>query len=316
MKKVLLVILVVSISISLFGCENVENKVQPEIVEQTNNEVPTIVDNDKVEITRLIEEFGSELKNVSLLSPADILENSIKENYGDYVSQSLINEWLKDPSIALGRLTSSPWPDRIEIISIVKISENSYIVEGEVIEITSVEKENNGVAARRPITLVVNKDEGNWLIDSINIEQYYDNGSIVYTNEEFGFNFSLPLSWKDYSIVNDKWEGVAIGNSGDGKDAEAGTIIIIRHPLWTSENQYQDIPIMIFTHDQWDLIQKEELSIGAAPIGPKELGRNSNYIFALPARYNFAFPIGYEEVENILESNPLKPIETEKVTKP
>ena len=306
MKKVFLVLIVGSLSISLFGCRNVENEVPPEIVEQTNNEVPTIVDNEKIEIKRLIEEFGSKLKNVSLLSPTDILENSIKENYGDYLSQTLLNEWLEDPSIALGRLTSSPWPDRIEIISIVKVSESSYIVEGEVIEITSVEKENNGVAAKRPIILVVNKYKENWLIDSIDIEQDYDNGSIVYTNEEFGFNFTLPLSWKDYSIVLDKWEGRALGTSADSKVTEDGEIIIIRHPLWTSEKQYQDIPIMIFNYEQWELINKEELSVGAAPIGPKELGRNSNYIFALPARYNFAFPIGYEEIESILESNPLK----------
>lgn len=35
---------------------------------------------------------------------------------------------------------------------------------------------------------------------------------------------------------------------------------------------------MIFTHEQWNLIQKEELSVGAGavPIAPKELGRNSN----------------------------------------
>ena len=316
MKKVFLAILVVSISISMFGCKNVENEVQPELVEQTNNEVPTIIDNDKIEITQLIKDFGSKLQNVSLLSPTDILQNSIKENYGDYVSQTLINEWLKDPSIALGRLTSSPWPDRIEIISIEKVSENSYNVEGKVIEVTSVEKENNGVAASKSITLGVNKDEGNWLIDRINIEQDYDNGSIIYTNEEFGYNFNLPLSWEDYSIVKDNWEGLALGNSPQGEVTETGKIISIRHPLWTSENKYQDIPIMIFTHEQWDLIQKEELSIGAAPFGPKELGRNSNYIFALPARYNFAFPNGYEEVENILESNPLKPVETEKVSKP
>jgi hypothetical protein len=36
-----------------------------------------------------------------------------------------------------------------------------------------------------------------------------------------------------------------------------------------------------------------------------EFGRNSRYVFALPARYNFAFPKGYEEVEDILNGNPL-----------
>lgn len=63
---------------------------------------------------------------------------------------------------------------------------------------------------------------------------------------------------------------------------------------------------MIFTPEQWNLIEKEKLSVSAAPIGPSELGRNSKYVFALPARYNFAFPTGFEEVQKIIESKPLK----------
>jgi len=39
-----------------------------------------------------------------------------------------------------------------------------------------------------------------------------------------------------------------------------------------------------------------------------QLGRNEEYVFALPARYNFGFLGGYEEVEMILENNPLAPI--------
>jgi len=54
------------------------------------------------------------------------------------------------------------------------------------------------------------------------------------------------------------------------------------------------------------LIQKEKIHIGAAPIGPSELGRNKIYVFALPARYNFGFLNGYEEVECILKNNPLE----------
>ena len=63
---------------------------------------------------------------------------------------------------------------------------------------------------------------------------------------------------------------------------------------------------MIFTIEQWNELQQEKFHIGAAPIGPMELGRNSKYVFALPARYNFAFLPGFEEVEEILENNPLK----------
>lgn len=128
----------------------------------------------------------------------------------------------------------------------------------------------------------------------------------VYENTQYGFSFTLPESWKDYSIVNDKWEGLSIGNAQGEEIVEAGPIIVIRHPDWTEKNPRQDIPIMVFTLEQWNLLQQEKFHIGAAPIGPNELGRNDQYVFALPARYNFAFPTGVEEVEDILKGNPLQ----------
>jgi hypothetical protein len=133
--------------------------------------------------------------------------------------------------------------------------------------------------------------------------------SIVYENTKYGFSFSLPESWKGYTIVTDEWKGLALEDPKGEKTVETGPIIYIRHPLWTSENQRQDIPIMVFTITQWDSLQQDKFHIGAAPIGPSELGRNSRYVFALPARYNFAFPTGYEEVETILNSKPLQPTE-------
>jgi hypothetical protein len=128
----------------------------------------------------------------------------------------------------------------------------------------------------------------------------------VYRNTQFGFSFFLPESWKDYRIVTEKWEGRALDSRTNGKIVEAGLMIKIRHPEWAAQKPRQDIPIIIFTIDQWDALQQEKFHIGAAPMGPKELGRNQKYVFALPARYNYAVPTGYEEVERILDSNPLK----------
>ena len=133
--------------------------------------------------------------------------------------------------------------------------------------------------------------------------------SIVYQNPRYGFNFYLPQSWEGYTIVTDQWEGLSLEGSKSGRVVERGPIISIRHPKWTARNPRQDIPIMIFTLEQWKSLQKRKFSVGAAPIGPTELARNDKYVFALPARYNYAFPTGYEEVERILEGNPLVPFE-------
>ena len=234
---------------------------------------------DQEEVRGLVESFGKKLQMVSLQAPVDVVNKSMQDNYAQFVSPALLAKWESNPQAAPGRMVSSPWPDRIEISSITKSVENTYEVKGEIIEITSVEKESGGAAAKRPITLVVKRVDNRWLIDDVTLGA---------------------------------WEGLSLKESEQGKVIERGPIISFRHPLWTSANPRQDIPIMAFTLAQWNSLQKEEFHIGAAPIGPSELGHNSKYVFALPARYNYAFLPGYEEVENILKGNPLHPLEDNK----
>lgn len=128
--------------------------------------------------------------------------------------------------------------------------------------------------------------------------------STVYENSQYGFSFVLPESWSNFAVVIDKWEGLSIG--GDEIIA-TGAIINLRHPLWTTQNPRQDIPIMVLTLDQWELLMNHEFHVGAAPIGPRKIGQNSEYVFAIPARYNYAFPPGFEEVDQILDNCPLNP---------
>jgi hypothetical protein len=264
---------------------------------------------DEDAVASLVKDFGSKLQMVSLQAPTEILKKSLEENYGRYVSKELLAKWAGDPLNAPGRLTSSPWPDRIEVSSVSKLSDGEYEVKGEIIEITSAEKVNSGVFAKRPVTLSVKKTDNRWLIYSASLGAYENNSSITYKNTKYGFDFLLPGSWTGYTIVSEKWEGLPAGDSSGEKDIETGPMLSIRHPLWTQEKPRQDIPIMIFTLEQWNMLQQDKFHIGAAPINPSELGRNSGYVFALPARYNYAFPEGYEEVENILNGKPLHPVQ-------
>ena len=126
--------------------------------------------------------------------------------------------------------------------------------------------------------------------------------SLVYTNRQFGFRFDLPLGWTGYTILKQQWNGRP-DTAASSPHQEYGPKLVIRRPHWTTAHPRQDIPIMIFTLRQWN----ENLIVSAAPIGPSELGRNSRYVFALPPRYNYAFPDGYEEVEQILKDKPLHP---------
>jgi|GEM_PF-4833944 len=149
----------------------------------------------------------------------------------------------------------------------------------------------------------------NFSID--NEKEEAEKDKLIYKNTRYGFAFSLPQSWSGYSIIEEEWKGLSLEEETMGEITETGPMVIIRHPEWTEENPRQDIPILVFSLAQWEALQKEKFHIGAAPIGPTELNRNSKYVFALPARYNFAFLPGYEEVEEIMENKPLMPLEPE-----
>jgi len=92
----------------------------------------------------------------------------------------LLSKWINDSSKALGRIVSSPWPDRIEVKSINRINENKFIVAGEIVEMTST-----GEANRQGITLTVERQPWKmkfpfagrnlkWLITDVNLHSIDD----------------------------------------------------------------------------------------------------------------------------------------------
>jgi hypothetical protein len=124
------------------------------------------------EIVKFVQEFGGQLKMVSLLAPEDILKETMNEYYGSFVSAELIEKWIKDPVTAPGRLTSSPWPGRIDVLSVEKIAEDEYLVKGNIVEFTSVEMEEGGIAAKREITLNIKKINDKWMIVDAELGDY------------------------------------------------------------------------------------------------------------------------------------------------
>lgn len=176
MKKTLLFALVLSLSISRIGCANGVYK--DRIKEEQSKAELNIEDPQKTDVIdentvgKLVEDFGKKLQTVSLLAPTDVLNKSMKDNYGDLISPTLLLKWQSDSENAPGRMVSSPWPDRIEIQTIVKLSDYVYEVKGEVIEITSTEADSGEIAAKRAITLKVEKIDNRWVIDDVMLGAY------------------------------------------------------------------------------------------------------------------------------------------------
>ena len=121
---------------------------------------------------------------------------------------------------------------------------------------------------------------------------------LVYRNTQYGFCFLLPESWKGHTLIWEKWGGSPIDDT-KGPPIE-GPELRIRNPNWTDEKPYEDIPIMIFTKTQWKLADSDTYSFSAAPIGPSELAHNRRYVFGLPARFDYDFSEGWEEVIALL----------------
>jgi hypothetical protein len=110
--------------------------------------------------------FGERLARVSLLAPPDVLDESLRSEFGPYVTQQLLDAWLAEPESAPGRVVSSPWPDRIEVTAAQPLDRNAYEVSGEVVLVTSAEVERgSGEVGRFPVTARVERTaDGVWLI--------------------------------------------------------------------------------------------------------------------------------------------------------
>ncbi len=130
--------------------------------------------------------------------------------------------------------------------------------------------------------------------------------TFAYVNREYGFALDLPISWKGYIVLKRAWCQKR-GLGGNVDDVTGCPIIVIRHPKWAAEHPYEDIPLMVFTHEEWKRIEDEDLIVTAAPFPPGELGRNQDYVFAVPPRYNYDFSIGWREVQNTLTKDHFHP---------
>lgn len=134
--------------------------------------------------------------------------------------------------------------------------------------------------------------------------------SQVYKNTKYGFQITLPADWKGYSVVEQTWQGWAI----DGSNKKySGPEIIIKNPKTTATQTYQDIPVMIFTLEQWGPEPSPGspgmdnnpagFAVNAAPVGPSEIGKNSKYVFATPPRwYGFTDAIGWQEAVDAVKT--------------
>ena len=115
-------------------------------------------------VRTVVAEFGKRLRQVSVLAPKQMAAAAMDQAYATYVAADLLAAWKKDPEKAPGKRTSSPSPERIDVSTIKASGRDAFNVTGEVILLTAKERRDGGVFAANPVTMMVAKRGGRWLI--------------------------------------------------------------------------------------------------------------------------------------------------------
>lgn len=166
---------------------------------------------DETSARQVVTQFGDALKDVSLLAPQDTVREEMDSAYGGIVDPALITSWLRDPQHAPGRLTSSPWPQGIEIASATRIGSTTYRVDGSLIDVSN---EGGGIdeepveTGRRPISLTLESRAGRWIITAVTPEATPSGGTWIYSQPDSqGMQFLYPqrLDTRFINTPTDGW---------------------------------------------------------------------------------------------------------------
>lgn len=109
------------------------------------------------DVRTTVAQFGNHLNSVSVLSPS--AAEDIQKAYAPFVSPELLAAWVANPMTAPGRISSSPWPDHIEVDTVTMSEDGTYEVLGRVMLKTST-----GDAGIIPVSLTVENRESGYVI--------------------------------------------------------------------------------------------------------------------------------------------------------
>lgn len=124
-----------------------------------------LTNEEDMAVRAMLTEFGTKLRFVSLLAPSDVRRAAMEEYYGPYLTSDLLAAWSPEDAEALGRYTSSPSPERIDIIEVRKTSPDTYIVDANVIETVMTSASSSPeVAGVYPVTFKVRREGGTYRI--------------------------------------------------------------------------------------------------------------------------------------------------------
>lgn len=154
----------------------------------------SLVENEDAQVRTVVEAFGKSLKQVSLTAEPQVASKAITNIYAPYLTSTLLNSWALEPDLALGKVTSSPWPERIEITQMTKSTDTEYHVMGNVIQVTSDTLNQEHGASQDPIDLIVQKVHSEWLINEAKLLDTVQTTQATYEGNGISVKYPTTLS--------------------------------------------------------------------------------------------------------------------------
>ncbi len=195
-----------------------------------------VVVTDETRMMTLINEFGKKLQTVSLLDEEGA-PDTLSREYGPFITEALLTEWRADLGKALGKRTSSPWPDRILVRTIQRLNKDSYEVAGDIVLVTN---EGGGIgedpteADRMPVTFLVVREGEGWKIGRATTSASPSEGDWMRSAPTSqGVTFLYPNPLPTTYITPQKWPPLVEVTAGGTFLCEEGTITAAGEPLKT-----------------------------------------------------------------------------------
>jgi hypothetical protein len=130
-------------------------------------EPPQSLTNGQFGVAAITNAFGANLKMVSLTAEPGLIASSMDSYYKPYVTPQLLAKWKANPTIAPGKRTSSPYPEKIEITSVTQLSKKQYEVVGTVAEVVTGSNGALTPVETYTLKLKLKYDDGIWLISDV-----------------------------------------------------------------------------------------------------------------------------------------------------
>lgn len=173
--------------------------------------------------------------------------------------KNLSAEWVTEDVLKV-----ETWPGRaIQIVQLIDVNGGKVLYTGAWNHIYAGPPEPRGTGERHPSS--------------------QPSSATIYHNDSYGLTFHLPSDWTGYTVLHDRWQAHEDGDRSDKSGvADTGPILILRHPKWRTDRRRQDIPILVFTTEQWKADVAERIYAGGTVY---ELCRNKHYVCGIYSRF-------------------------------